>query len=280
MSDNNALNDRNENLLGRVAHGNGDFSLDGLNAKLGEHQGSLCFMYDTGVESILVGNFDHQVAKQFFGNHVLYLLEAKAATQRDRCMASDKLRGIFDFFPSLMEDNPWFLQIFVGRCTLQKEFQILCRCVPAICESAIKIDGVWRTRWPGNKLMGHSEIHKSALTNYIVIADQTSLNYLYTCVNQNQDESSKSHQVFWLLPISLFILSIIGFYHGFPGHSLYGFLIVAAASIVVIVATIFALGLWLHLPLIISENAFVSLKIGVSASAIAAPKISGLLRLL
>jgi hypothetical protein len=58
-----------------------------------------------------------------------------------------------------------------------------------------------------------------------------------------------------LLPITLCILSLVGFYHGMPRLcSLHGFLIVAISSISWIVATFIALAIWAGLSLFNVED--------------------------
>jgi hypothetical protein len=159
-------------------------------------------------------------------------------SDRSISVGADYLRETFN--RSLLHQPPWFTQIFEGGGAFDKNFKLFGWSVATVNQWSSKNDilcysigGVYchdQLRCPDG--------NKGTLTNYIIFSDKPSLPYLYPSISQYSQQREKRNSVFWLLPITLFGLGAVAFYHGMPQRSFYGFIIVAAASIIWIMATI------------------------------------------
>jgi hypothetical protein len=134
------------------------------------------------------------------------------------------------------------LQFFSRWSAFIEETQVLGGRVSTIKKTSTKIDSKWRSRLTNNSwLSTGNERNESSLAYDVITANDVSLPELSAGIGEQQEKRRKSNVIFWLFPISFFILSLIWLYHGLPRRNPVGFLIVIGAAICWIIGTILTL---------------------------------------
>jgi hypothetical protein len=224
-----------------VGHNSKDTWIGFFNIDVNEFPRELATVKDGVIQSIMVGNVSHEISMRFTCFDRSNLIKGENTVCPRTLVRTNELGNSFRFV-SIQYDPRLRQRIGRGGASYQN-LKPFCCGVASVDNWYTKSDAL-TTAWVDQIIRTWSiEEYKSALTYNIVVPNQVRLPDLDTGIGQYGEEGKQAYYIRWILPVAIFIVSIVGFYHCMPRRDALGYCVKVICGLLWISATILVLSI-------------------------------------
>ena len=201
----------------------------------------LCSINRCFVDPVVIQYFAHQISMESPRLYIDKLRDFECAIRKNGLMRTYNLRNALKLFS--IQQNPWLRERFNCRSASNISVQVFCGGISTIGEQGCEHNllGSVISLINRNMYLGGLNIDESPLANNVIFMHKPRLPHLYASIGQNGEQGEECYPIFWLLPVAMFFMSVILFYHGLPRRNFVGFAITITGAMLFIVAVFSAL---------------------------------------